>query len=262
MSISFIDGNCKIRFSGVTDVGRVRDHNEDNFLIADGFPLAAVSDGMGGHASGEIASQITVDTLRRYYIDTHEGGTGTWPFRMPSLQVERDRMTVSIKLANAIIYDTGKRDPSKKGMGCTVDAIYFSQGRFFIGHVGDSRIYRIRGSQIQLLTEDHSLLNDYKRMKAMSGEEAQNFPHKNVVVRALGLSAQVFVDILVEEYQLGDLYLLCSDGLCDMLDDATILSTITRFQSIDTASQTLVQLANEAGGVDNITALVVRIEPT
>lgn len=261
MSISFIDGNCKIRFSGVTDVGRVRDHNEDNFLIADDFPLAAVSDGMGGHASGEIASQITVDTLRRYYTDTHEAGTSTWPFRMPSLQVERDRMTVSIKLANTIIHDTGKRDPTKKGMGCTVDAIYFSQGRFFIGHVGDSRVYRIRGSQIQLITEDHSLLNDYKRMKAMSGEEAEAFPHKNVVVRALGLSAQVFVDIVVEEYQLGDLYLLCSDGLCDMLDDATLLSTVTRFQSIDTASQTLVQLANEAGGVDNITALVVRVEP-
>ncbi|MGH1342751.1 MAG: Stp1/IreP family PP2C-type Ser/Thr phosphatase [Nannocystales bacterium] len=261
MSISFIDGNSKIRFSGVTDVGRVRDHNEDNFLIAEEMPLAAVSDGMGGHASGEVASQITVDTLRRYYTDTHETGADTWPFPMPSLHVERDRMTVSIKLANTIIHDTGKRDPSKKGMGCTADAIYFSQGRFFIGHVGDSRVYRIRGTQIQLLTEDHSLLNDYKRMKAMSGEEAENFPHKNVVVRALGLAPHVFVDILVEEYQQGDLYLLCSDGLTDMLDDETILATITRFQSIDTASQTLVQQANEAGGVDNITALVVRIEP-
>ncbi len=261
MSISFIDGNSKIRFSGVTDVGRVRDHNEDNFLIAEDLPLAAVSDGMGGHASGEVASQITVDTLRRYYTDTHETGADTWPFPMPSLHVERDRMTVSIKLANTIIHDTGKRDPSKKGMGCTADAIYFSQGRFFIGHVGDSRVYRIRGAQIQLLTEDHSLLNDYKRMKAMSGEETENFPHKNVVVRALGLAPHVFVDILVEEYQQGDLYLLCSDGLTDMLDDDTILATITRFQSIDTASQTLVQQANEAGGVDNITALVVRIEP-
>lgn len=261
MSISFIDGNCKIRFAGVTDVGRVRDHNEDNFLIAEDMPLAAVSDGMGGHASGEVASQITVDTLRRYYTDTHETGADTWPFPMPSLHVERDRMTVSIKLANTIIHDTGKRDTSKKGMGCTADAIYFSQGRFFIGHVGDSRVYRIRGTQIQLLTEDHSLLNDYKRMKAMSGEETENFPHKNVVVRALGLAPHVFVDILVEEYQQGDLYLLCSDGLTDMLDDATILATILRFQSIDTASQTLVQQANEAGGVDNITALVVRVEP-
>lgn len=261
MSISFIDGNCKIRFSGVTDVGRVRDHNEDNFFIAQDMPLAAVSDGMGGHASGEVASQITVDTLRRYYTDTHETGAETWPFPMPSLHVERDRMTVSVKLANTIIYDTGKRDPSKKGMGCTADVIYFSQGRFFIGHVGDSRVYRIRGTQIQLLTEDHSLLNDYKRMKAMSGEETENFPHKNVVVRALGLAPHVFVDILVEEYQQGDLYLLCSDGLTDMLEDAAILATIMRFQSIDTASQTLVQQANEAGGVDNITALVVRVEP-
>ncbi len=262
MSISFIDGNCKIRFAGLTDVGRVRDHNEDNFLIADGFPLAAVSDGMGGHASGEVASQITVDTLKRYYTDTSEAGVVTWPFRLPSLQVERDRMTVSIKLANTIIYDTGKRDASKKGMGCTVDAIFFSQGRFFIGHVGDSRVYRIRGNQIGLLTEDHSLLNDYKRMKAMSGDEAESFPHKNVVVRALGLAPQVFVDIIVEEYQVGDLYLLCSDGLCDMLKDDAILATVTRFQSIDTAAQTLVQQANEAGGVDNITALIVRVEPT
>jgi protein phosphatase len=98
-------------------------------------------------------------------------------------------------------------------------------------------------------------------MKAMSGEEAEAFPHKNVVVRALGLAPQVFVDVVVEEYQVGDLYLLCSDGLCDMIDDDTILATITRFQSIDTVSQTLVQQANEAGGVDNITALVVRIEP-
>ncbi len=262
MSISFIDGHNKIRFAGLTDVGRVRDHNEDNFLIADDFPLAAVSDGMGGHASGEVASQITVDTLKRYYTDTSEAGVATWPFRMPSLQVERDRMTVSIKLANTIIHDTGKRDPSKKGMGCTVDAIFFSQGRFFIGHVGDSRVYRIRGSQIGLLTEDHSLLNDYKRMKSMSGDEAESFPHKNVVVRALGLAPQVFVDVVVEEYQVGDLYLLCSDGLCDMLDDAAILATVLRFQSIDTAAQTLVQQANEAGGVDNITALVVRVEPT
>lgn len=261
MSISFIDGASKIRFSGVTDVGRVRKHNEDNFLIADDFPLAAVSDGMGGHASGEVASQITVDTLRRYYVDTAAAGAETWPFRMPPLHVERDRMTVSIKLANTQIYETGKRDPSKKGMGCTVDAIYFSQGRFYIGHVGDSRVYRIRGNQINTLTEDHSLLNDYKRMKQMSGDEAQNFPHKNVVVRALGLAPQVFVDILVEEYEVGDIYLLCSDGLCDMLDDATILGTVLRFQSIDTATQTLVQQANEAGGVDNITALVVRIEP-
>jgi protein phosphatase len=126
--------------------------------------------------------------------------------------------------------------------------------------VGDSRVYRIRGQQISQLTEDHSLLNDYKRMKEMSGDELENFPHKNVVVRALGLSEHIFVDILVEEFQKGDVYLLCSDGLSGMLTDAQILSIVTRFNSLDTASNTLVAQANDAGGVDNITAVLARIE--
>ena len=261
MSISFLDGQHRIRFSGKTDVGRVRDHNEDNLLVPDELPLAVVSDGMGGHASGEVASRIAVDTLDRYYKETAEEPPRTWPFRMPQLHIERDRMTVAIQLANTLIHETGVKDPTKKGMGCTVDAIFFSQGRFYVGHVGDSRVYRIRGSQISLLTEDHSLLNDYRRMKEMSGEEMENFAHKNVVVRALGLAPQVYVDILVDEYQKDDIYLLCSDGLCGMLTDEQMLATVMRFNSMDTAANTLVQLANEAGGVDNITAVLCRVEP-
>jgi serine/threonine protein phosphatase PrpC len=260
MSISFLDGQFRIRFSGSTDVGRVRDHNEDDLLVPSEMPLAVVSDGMGGHACGEVASRIAVETLDRYYKESAEDAPATWPFRMPQLHVERDRMSAAIKLANTLIYDTGANDPGKKGMGCTIDAIYFHQGRYYIGHVGDSRVYRIRGKQISQLTEDHSLLNDYKRMKEMSGEELESFPHKNVVVRALGLAPHVFVDILVEEYQKGDIYLLCSDGLSGMLEDEAMLSIITRFESVDTASRTLVQQANEAGGVDNITAVIVRVE--
>jgi protein phosphatase len=169
-------------------------------------------------------------------------------------------MTTAIKLANALIHETGTKDATKKGMGCTVDAVYFSQGRLYVGHVGDSRVYRIRGSDISQLTEDHSRLNDYRRMKEMSGEEMENFAHKNVVVRALGLAPHVFVDIVVEEYIMGDIYLLCSDGLSGMIADPQILATILRFQSIDPAARTLVQLANEAGGVDNITAVLCRVE--
>ncbi|MEM9462034.1 MAG: Stp1/IreP family PP2C-type Ser/Thr phosphatase [Myxococcota bacterium] len=260
MSISFRDGQFRVRFSGVTDVGQVRDHNEDNLLIAEQMPLAAVSDGMGGHASGEVASSIAVQTIDEYYRRTANDPAITWPFRLPELHVQRDRMSVAIKLANTRIFETGRGDPSKKGMGCTVDAVYFAQGRFYIGHVGDSRVYRIRRGQISQLTDDHSLLNDYKRMKEMSGEEVENFPHKNVVVRALGLAEQVYVDILVDEYQRDDLYLLCSDGLCGMLDDETMMQAATRFASIDTAANMLVKLANEAGGNDNITALLVRVE--
>jgi protein phosphatase len=260
MSISFVDGKNRIRFSGTTDVGRVRDHNEDNLLVPSELPLAAVSDGMGGHACGEVASLIAVDTLDRFYRESSRQAQSTWPFRMPQLHVERDRMTTAIKLANTLIHETGVKDPSKKGMGCTVDAIYFSQGRLYIGHVGDSRVYRIRGSDISQLTEDHSLLNDYRRMKEMSGEEMENFAHKNVVVRALGLAPYVFVDVLVEEYVLGDIYLLCSDGLSGMIEDPQILATVLRFQSIDTSARTLVQIANDAGGVDNITAVLCRVE--
>lgn len=260
MSISFLDGGHRIRFSGTTDIGRVRDHNEDNLLLPHDMPLAVVSDGMGGHACGEVASGIAVQSIAEYYTATADGGLDSWPFRMPQLHVERDRMATSIKLANERIFQTGVADPSKKGMGCTVDAIFFSKGRIYVGHVGDSRVYRIRGGHITMLTEDHSLLNDYKRMKDMTREEQENFAHKNVVVRALGLSESVFVDTVVEEFYLDDLYLLCSDGLSGMLDDATMLAAATRFNSIDTASAQLVKMANDAGGNDNITAVLARVE--
>jgi len=260
MSISFRDGQFRVRFSGVTDVGRVRDHNEDNFLLPEEMPLAVVSDGMGGHASGEVASSIAVSTIDEYYRRTATDPPITFPFRLPPLHEQRDRMSTAIKLANSRIFDTGRSDPSKKGMGCTVDAMFFAQGRFYIGHVGDSRVYRIRRSQISQLTEDHSLLNDYRRMKEMSGAEMEAFPHKNVVVRALGLAEQVYVDVYVDEYQRDDLYLLCSDGLSGMLDDETIVQAATRFASIDTAATMLVKLANDAGGNDNITAMLVRVE--
>ena len=256
-----MEGGNRIRFSGTTDVGRVRDHNEDNLLVPQDMPLAAVSDGMGGHACGEVASGITVQTIAEYYKATEDAGQGSWPFRMSQLHIERDRMTTAIKLANERIFETGVKDPTKKGMGCTVDAIFFSKGRIYVGHVGDSRVYRIRGGQMTMLTEDHSLLNDYKRMKDMTGEEQQNFAHKNVVVRALGLSPAVFVDTIVEEYYRDDMFLLCSDGLCGMLDDPTMLAAATRFNSLDTAAVQLVKMANDAGGNDNITAVLARVEP-
>ena len=188
MSISFLDNGLRIRFSGKSDIGRVRDHNEDDILLPSEIPIAAVSDGMGGHACGEVASHLAVETVDNYYARTCAEAPPNWPFRMPQLQIERDRMTSAIKLANTRIHETGLGDPSKKGMGCTLDAIYFSQGRCYIGHVGDSRVYKIRGNQITQVTEDHSLLNDYRRMREMSGDELDNFGYKNVVVRALGLS--------------------------------------------------------------------------
>lgn len=255
-----MEGRHRIRFSGKTDVGRVRDHNEDTLLVPSEMPLAVVSDGMGGHACGEVAAQITVETIDEHYKRTAEQNAPTWPLRLSQGQLARDRMATSIKLANAKIHQAGVEDKSKKGMGCTVDAIFFDQGRYYIGHVGDSRVYRVREGNITQLTEDHSLLNDYKRMKEMSGEELESFPHKNVVVRALGLAEYVFVDLIIDQYELGDLYLLCSDGLCGMLSDDEMLAVVEEEDSLDAACSRLVREANEAGGNDNITVVLARVE--
>ncbi|EDM77171.1 protein phosphatase 1 [Plesiocystis pacifica SIR-1] len=260
MSISFAVGRDRVRFAGKTDVGRVRSHNEDNVLIPDELPLGVVSDGMGGHACGEVASQITVDVIGEFYKRTAEETARTWPFRAPSLELQKNRMTTAIKLANSEIFDTAAADAEKSGMGCTVEAIFFDQGRFYIGHVGDSRVYRIRNGTIQLMTEDHSLLNDWKRMKDMSPEEIANFPHRNVVVRALGLAESVYVDVVVEEYQLEDIYLLCSDGLNDMLEDDEILAIVEkRKKRLDGACMALIDAANAAGGKDNISVLMAHV---
>ncbi|WP_096329698.1 Stp1/IreP family PP2C-type Ser/Thr phosphatase [Nannocystis exedens] len=260
MSISFMVGPHRVRFAGKTDIGLVRAHNEDSLLIPREMPLAVVSDGMGGHAAGDVASRITVETIDQHYRDTARSGPNTWPFKLPSLEIEKQRMSVAIQLANSNIFETAQADGSKKGMGCTVDAIYFNQGRFFIGHVGDSRVYRIREGRIQMLTEDHSLLNDYLRMKELSGDEGVHFPQKNVVVRALGLAEQVHVDVIADAFKVGDVFLLCSDGLSGMLDDRVLLDIITARDSLDTSCNELIKAANDAGGNDNITAILCRIE--
>jgi serine/threonine protein phosphatase PrpC len=260
MSISFMVGPHRVRFAGKTDIGLVRAHNEDALLIPREMALAVVSDGMGGHAAGDVASRITVETIDQHYRETARSGPQTWPFKLPSLEIEKQRMSVAIQMANSNIFETAAADGAKKGMGCTVDAIYFNQGRFFIGHVGDSRVYRIREGRIQMLTEDHSLLNDYLRMKELSGDEGVHFPQKNVVVRALGLADQVNVDVIADAFKVGDVFLLCSDGLSGMLDDKALLDIITARDSLDTSCNELIKSANDAGGNDNITAILIRIE--
>jgi serine/threonine protein phosphatase PrpC len=260
MSISFMVGPHRVRFAGKTDIGLVRAHNEDSLLIPREMALAVVSDGMGGHAAGDVASRITVETIDQHYRDTARSGPQTWPFKLPSLELEKQRMSVAIQLANSNIFDTAAADGAKKGMGCTVDAIFFNQGRFFIGHVGDSRVYRIREGRIQMLTEDHSLLNDYLRMKELGGDEGVQFPQKNVVVRALGLADQVHVDVIADAFRVGDVFLLCSDGLSGMLDDRVLLEIITARDSLDASCNELIKAANDAGGNDNITAILIRIE--
>jgi len=260
MSISFTVGPHRIRFAGKTDIGQVRAHNEDALLIPSEMALTVVSDGMGGHAAGDVASRITVETLDEFYRSSARASPPTWPLKLPAMDVERQRMATAIKLANLRIFEAATADAGKKGMGCTVVALYFAQGRFYAGHVGDSRVYRVRDQRIGMLTEDHSLANDYMRMRELTAEEMTNFPQKNVVVRALGLAEQVAVDVIIDEYRTGDLFLLCSDGLCGMISDQVMLEIIASHESLDMACAALVRAANDAGGNDNITAVIARVE--
>ncbi len=262
MSTSFPLDNMRVRFSGATDVGLKRDHNEDSVYLPTDVRLAIVADGMGGHASGEVASALAVDTMVDYYGRTADMQPLTWPYKVDrDLRGDINRMTTGVLLANLEVHERAAKDPSCKGMGTTIVATYFLDDTVVIGHVGDSRVYRLRDNKLTQITEDHSLINDYIKMKRVTEEEAENWPHKNVIVRALGMKDSVQVDIMTDHPKVGDCFLLCSDGLTDMLTDEQITHIISGSGDLDEAVQSLIEGANGQGGVDNISVVLARIEP-
>jgi PPM family protein phosphatase len=238
-----------------------RTHNEDNFSIMEESGLYIVADGMGGHASGEIASKMAVDAMREFFAATANDPERTWPYKMDrSKGYEENRLITGIKLANLRIYESAQRDPRQRGMGTTIVSLFAVEDGVYIAHVGDSRVYRLRDGVLEQLTEDHSLLNDYIKMKRLTPEEIANFPHKNVIVRALGMKDTVKVDTRLEQPRAGDVYLLCSDGLSGPVEDPELGAFAGHFHPED-ACRYLVNLANLRGGLDNITVIVVRIGP-
>lgn len=249
----------RIEVAGQTDVGRKRTHNEDNFAIMAEYGLYVVADGMGGHASGEIASKMAVDTLQEFFASTADDPERTWPYKMDrSKGYEENRLVTGIKLCNLRIYEQAQRNAKQRGMGTTLAALFAVEDGVYIAHVGDSRVYRVREGKIDQLTEDHSLLNDYKKMKRLTEEEIANFPHKNVIVRALGMKDTVKVDTRFEAPRVGDVMLLCSDGLCGPLTDGRMLEIVEESSDLPTATQRLIEHANHHGGPDNITCVLAR----
>lgn len=249
----------KLRYAGMTHVGMKRTHNEDNLALVPEESLYIVADGMGGHASGEVASQMAVETLMSFFRMTTRDEEVTWPYReQPSLRYDENRLVTAIKFSNQRIFEAATRENRFKGMGTTIVAAFFTRGGAYLGHVGDSRAYRIRRGAIEQLTDDHSLLNDYIRANRLTRDEIENFPHKNVIVRALGMKDEVDVDVTRISPEAGDVYLLCSDGLSGMIDDDAMLGIIHREPDLETACKALVDAANEAGGTDNITVVLVR----
>ncbi len=247
--------------AGETNVGKKRSHNEDGFDVVQGSGLYVVADGMGGHASGEVASQLALTTLRQFFEATDKDPEATWPYRMDkSIGYEENRLITGIKLANLRIHQAAQDDPRYRGMGTTIVAAVMIREGLLIGHVGDSRTYRLRGDKLELLTEDHSLLNDYIKMRRLSEDEIANFPHKNVIVRALGMKQSVKVDTRLDVPQDGDMYILCSDGLAGPATDEEIHEVALSEKDPATLCSKLIAKANDKGGPDNITVVAVRVE--
>jgi serine/threonine protein phosphatase PrpC len=238
-----------------------RNHNEDCFGILEAEQLVLVADGMGGHAAGEVASGIATIEVGKFYGRTYASKDAHWPFEPnPELSTLENRLVCAFKVANRRIFETAHGDGGRRGMGTTLAAAAIHDGKICIAHVGDSRVYRVQDGGITRLTRDHSLLEQFKEINpGMTREEEHNFPHKNVITRALGLSDDVEVDVKLFDIKLGDMYLLCSDGLSGHIEDEEMLEIIEESgDNIRGAVSTLVDRANEAGGNDNITVVLLR----
>ena len=250
----------KIRFSEITDTGKVRDHNEDAIATQPDIGLMVLADGMGGYNAGEVASGIAVKTVFDLVGEAtnreDRGEVEPTSGLMRQTIVLRD----AISRANKIIYQTAQSQPQCEGMGTTIVACLFYDDRVSVAHVGDSRAYRLRADQFQQLTLDHSLLQELVDRGFYSPEEAQRSTNRNYVTRALGVEPAVEVEVQEYDVEREDVYLLCSDGLPDMVEDEDIHLTISTFSdSLDVVGQQLVQLTNDHGGRDNVSIMLARV---
>ena len=250
----------KLKSIALTDTGKVREHNEDTIGYDPDIGLFVLADGMGGYNAGEVASGIAVKTIvnlvrEAFQVqDLHSVDRATGLLR-PSI-ILRD----AIMRANKIIYQTSKTQPQCEGMGTTVVAVLFYDNRACVAHVGDSRLYRLRGERFEQMTMDHSLLQELVDRGFYSQEEAARSTNKNYVTRALGVEPAVEIELIQHPVQRGDYYMLCSDGLSDMIEDEDIHLTISTFgDSLDTIAKQLVQLSNEHGGRDNISIIMTQV---
>ncbi len=249
----------KIEIVGKTDTGLVRDHNEDVISCDEDLGLAVLADGMGGHRGGEVASSITVSTileslskkLKKIKPGETDEETG---YSLESIAVHE-----AINLANANVYASSSENTQYRGMGTTVVVLLFYDNRFTVAHVGDSRLYRLRDDVLEQITRDHSLMQELIDRGFYTPEQARKSLNKNLVTRAIGIEAKIQVDILEDVAQTDDIYLLCSDGVTDMIEDDLIYKTIMEnSKDLSTVASVLVRQANEHGGKDNASAILAR----
>lgn len=245
-----------------SDVGRKRHGNEDSFCLAPEIGLFVVADGMGGHAAGEVASRLAVDTIQEW-VTKYLSGMDAFIVgkQVGTCSREANFLLSSIRLANRIIYDAAQDRPDYVGMGTTVASVLAVGDHVAMAHVGDSRIYRIRGEEIVQLSRDHSLVQQQVDHGIISAEEAQGSQYKHLITRALGLRETVEVDLAEQQVQPRDFLLLCSDGLSDLLEDEEISAIVREHaDDLEKACQALVDRTNYKGGDDNITALLIQAQ--
>ncbi len=246
---------------GLSDTGLLREANEDRIHLNEEDRLFVVADGMGGHAAGEVASGIAVEVVNYFIIHTRRDRELTWPYAYDdNLSYDGNRLQTAIRLANSRIREAVEEELSYQGMGSTLVSILATEQRTTIGSVGDSRVYRYRGGVLELLTNDHSWVNEQMQEGMLTEEQAKTHPFRNVVTRALGSDSSVLVDIRSEAIEDGDCYLLCSDGLTGMIEDEDIAGLLDGLAGSDlqTVCDRLVETANQQGGKDNISVVLVR----
>lgn len=250
----------QIASGGVTNVGRVRSNNEDCFRILEANNLFVLSDGMGGEAHGEVASALAVETVVKHCLAPADKDATLIFGDLPQAWSEKTRRLVNaVHLANKNIYDSAQAHPEQHGMGATLTAAWIDERRLSLAHVGDSRAYLLRGGTLQQLTSDHSLVAEQVRRGILTLAEAERSEMQSVLLRALGAHPKIEVD--AEEHMLfsRDILLLCSDGLTRMVTEPEIAGTLQAEPDPIRAANRLVELANEQGGADNVTVVVIRV---
>ena len=242
-------------YAGLSDVGRLRQNNEDSLAWDAAASVAVLADGMGGYNAGEVASKMAVDHVMQRMVQWAKDT------EMPTtLRVLKRVMEASVDEANREIFDAAHTNPAYAGMGTTLVFLSFAlEGRVVVGHAGDSRAYRLRDGSLSQLTRDHSLLQEQVDAGLLTPEQVHAFGYRNFITRALGVEDAVVLDINDFDVQAGDVYLLCSDGLTDMVDDVDIATVLTSDGSLDQRASTLINWANRNGGRDNVTVLLVEV---
>lgn len=250
----------KLRSFGITDVGLKRSHNEDSFYRSDELGLYVVADGMGGHAAGEVASSTAVSAISEFCESHAKDPNQTWPFDFDDrYSAEANALLTGIMLGNNKLCQLQHDRSELAGMGTTIASLRIDETGATFAHVGDSRIYRFRDGSLDLLTNDHSWVNEQLQKNIITIEEARTHRYKNVITRALGNKPALEIDVRFEKTQLEDSFLLCSDGLSGMVDDEVVEQILLNCEDLRECANKLVAVANEAGGSDNITVIIVKV---